>query len=247
MSIRTPRDLEGLRAVGRVVALTLAAMRERVAPGVTTRELDQVAADMFAAHGARSAPQLVYDFPGVTCISVNDEAVHGIPGERGLEPGDIVTLDVTAELDGFIADAAVTVALDPASDADLSLIRAAERGLAAGLDVARAGAQVREVGAAVERQVEADGFAVLRSLTGHGVGRTIHEAPSVPNYDHPGAVEVLTPGLVITIEPIVASGTHAVRTQADGWTTVTGNASRAAHAEHTIAITRGRPLILTAA
>jgi methionyl aminopeptidase len=246
VSIRTPRDLEGLRAVGRVVALTLAAMRERVAPGVTTRELDQVAADMFAAHGARSAPQLVYDFPGVTCISVNDEAVHGIPGDRELEPGDIVTLDVTAELDGFIADAAVTVALDPASQADRALIRAAERGLAAGLEAARAGAQVRMVGAAVERQVEADGFAVLRSLTGHGVGRSIHEAPTVPNYDHPGATDVLTPGLVITIEPIVASGTHAVRTQADGWTTVTGNASRAAHAEHTIAITRGRPLVLTA-
>ena len=222
-------------------------MRERVAPGVTTRELDQVAAGMFAAHGARSAPQLVYDFPGVTCISVNDEAVHGIPGDRELEPGDIVTLDVTAELDGFIADAAVTVALDPSSEADRALIRAAERGLAAGLEAARAGAQVRAVGAAVERQVEADGFAVLRSLTGHGVGRTIHEAPSVPNYDHPGATDLLTPGLVITIEPIVASGTHAVRTRADGWTTVTGNASRAAHAEHTIAITHGRPLVLTAA
>ena len=236
-----------MRAAGRAVALTLAAMREHVAPGVTTGGLDQVAAKSFGRLGARSAPQLAYDFPGVTCISVNDEAVHGIPGDRELEPGDVVTLDVTAELDGYIADAAVTVAVDPASEADLALIRAAERGLAAGMRAARAGRQLREVGAAVERRVEGDGFAVLRPLTGHGVGRRIHEEPTVPNFDHPGATGVLTEGLVITVEPIVASGTHEVRTCADGWTTVTGNASRAAHAEHTILITRGEPLVLTEA
>ncbi|MGN6379587.1 MAG: type I methionyl aminopeptidase [Gaiellales bacterium] len=247
MSIKTPRELEGMRAAGRVVALTLAAMRERVEAGVSTRELDEVAARTFARHGARSAPQLVYDFPGVTCISINDEAVHGIPGDRRLEPGDVITLDVTAELDGFIADAAVTVGVDPLDDADRELIRAAERGLAAGLRAATAGAQVRAVGAAVERRVAQDGFAVLRPLTGHGVGRSIHEEPSVPNFDHPYATQRLTEGLVITIEPIVASGTQAVRTCSDGWTTVTENASRAAHAEHTIMITRGRPLVLTAA
>ena len=247
MSIRSPRDLAGMRAAGRVVAITLEAMRSRVGAGVSTRELDQVAAEAFERFGARSAPQLVYDFPGVTCISVNDEAVHGIPGDRRLEPGDVVTLDVTAELDGYIADAAVTVAVEPAAEVDLALIRAAERGLAAGMRAARAGQQVRAVGAAVERRVEGDGFAVLRPLTGHGVGRSIHEEPTVPNFDHPHATARLTEGLVITVEPIIASGTHEVRTCADGWTTVTGNASRAAHAEHTIVVTRGRPLVLTAA
>lgn len=236
-----------MRAVGRVVAITLDAMRSRVEVGVTTRQLDRVAADTFERFGARSAPRLVYDFPGVTCISVNDEAVHGIPGDRRLEPGDVVTLDVTAELHGYIADAAVTVAVEPAVDADLALIRAAERGLAAGMRAAKAGHQVRAVGAAVERRVEHDGFAVLRPLTGHGVGRSIHEQPTVPNFDHPHATGLLTVGLVITVEPIIASGTREVRTCPDGWTTVTGNASRAAHAEHTILITRGAPLVLTAA
>ena len=178
---------------------------------------------------------------------MNDEAVHGIPGDRELEPGDVVTLDVTAELEGYIADAALTVAVEPAAEADLALIRAAERGLAAGMRAARAGRQLREVGAAVERRVEGDGFAVLRPLTGHGVGRRIHEEPTVPNFDHPRATGLLTEGLVITVEPIVASGTHDVLTRPDGWTTVTGNRSRAAHAEHTIVITRGHPLVLTAA
>ena len=187
MSIRSPRDLAGMRAAGRVVAITLDAMRSRVEAGVSTRELDHVAAHTFERLGARSAPQLVYDFPGVTCISVNDEAVHGIPGDRRLEPGDVVTLDVTAELDGYIADAAVTVAVEPAAEADLALIRAAQRGLAAGMRAARAGQPVRAVGVAVERRVEGDGFAVLRPLTGHGVGRSIHEQPTVPNFDHPQA------------------------------------------------------------
>ncbi len=246
MSITSPRDLEGLRAAGRVVALALAAMRRRVAPGVTTGELDAVAGETFARAGARSAPQLVYDFPGVTCISVNEEAVHGIPGGRRLEPGDVVTLDVTAELDGYVADAAVTVAVEPAAEQDRALIRCAERALDAGLRAARAGVPVHAIGAAVERRVERDGFRVLRPLTGHGVGRAIHEPPTVPNFLLPAAREPLTPGLVITIEPIIASGTRSVAMRPDGWTTVTGNGSRAAHAEHTLVVTRGTPVIVTA-
>ena len=247
MSIGSPRDLEGLRAAGRVVALAIAAMKRRVAPGVSTAELDAVAADTFAQAGARSAPQLAYDFPGITCISVNEEAVHGVPGGRRLEPGDVVTLDVTAELGGYIADAAVTVAVEPAAPRDQALIRCAERALAAGLRAARSGAPVHAIGAAVERRVERDGFSVLRPLTGHGVGRAIHEPPTVPNFLLPTAREPLTPGLVITIEPIIATATRAVETRPDGWTTVTHNGSRAAHAEHTLVITHGEPLILTAA
>jgi methionyl aminopeptidase len=246
MSIGSPRDLEGLRAAGRVVALALAAMKRRVPAGVSTAELDAAAGETFAREGARSAPQLAYDFPGLTCISVNEEAVHGVPGGRRLEPGDVVTLDVTAELDGYIADAAVTVALAPVAEHDQALIRCADRALLAGLRAARAGSPVYAIGAAVERRVERDGFTVLRPLTGHGVGRAIHEPPTVPNFLLPSAREPLVPGLVITIEPIIASGTRGVETRSDGWTTVTQNASRAAHAEHTLVITRGEPLIVTA-
>jgi methionyl aminopeptidase len=246
MSIGSREDLDGLRAAGRVVGLAIAAMRERLRPGVTTAELDAVAAEAFAREGARSAPQIVYGFPGVTCISVNDEAVHGVPGGRRIEPGDVVTLDVTAEVDGYIADAAVTVGVDPVATRDRALIECAERALVAGVRAARSNAQVRAIGAAVERRVDRDGFSVLRSLTGHGVGRAIHEPPTVPNFPLRSARQPLTSGLVITVEPIIATGTHAVQTRQDGWTTVTANGSRAAHAEHTIVITRGAPLIITA-
>lgn len=247
MSIRSRRDLEGLRAAGRVVALALAEMRRRVVPGVTTRELDEVAAAVFAHHGARSAPQLAYRFPGVTCISVNDEAVHGIPGSRRLADGDLVKLDVTAELDGYMADAAVTVGVGAIAERDRELIATTRKALAAGILAARVGAPVAAIGRAVERQVETGGFRVLRALTGHGIGREIHEPPTVPNFPHPRALTPLTEGLVITIEPIVAVADRHVRTLADGWTTVTAGGSRVAHFEHTIAVTGGRPTLLTAA
>jgi len=246
MSVGSRRDLLGLVAAGRVVAEALARMRTLVRPGATTAQLDRAAADVFARHGARSAPQLAYGFPGVTCISVNDEAVHGIPGRRRIESGDLVKLDVTAELGGYMADAAVTVPVPPVADADAALCAAAAAGLAAALEQARTGATTGAVGAAVEREVERRGFRILRELAGHGIGHTIHEPPSVPNYGAPGLGERLTDGLVITLEPIVAATTRSTRRLGDGWTVATADGGRSAHVEHTIVVGPGRPLILTA-
>jgi methionyl aminopeptidase len=246
VSVGSRRDVLALVAAGRVVAEALARMRALVRPGTTTAELDRAAAQVFHRHGARSAPQLAYDFPGVTCISVNDEAVHGIPGRRRIEPGDLVKLDVTAELDGYMADAAITVPVPPVAAADAALCDAAAAGLRAALEVARAGATTGAVGAAVEAEVERRGFRVLRELGGHGIGRTIHEPPSVPNFGTPATGAPLTEGLVITIEPIVAAATRSTRPTGDGWTVATADGGRSAHVEHTIIVARGRPLILTA-
>jgi methionyl aminopeptidase len=247
MSIDSPADLEGLRRVGRVVAETIAAVRDAAAVGVTTAALDRVASEVFASHGARSAPQLDYDFPGVICLSVNDECVHGIPGERELEDGDLLKIDVTAELDGFVADAAVTVEVGDVDSAGRRLRVGAEAALTRALRHVRAGMPASAVGAIVEDEVESRGLTVLRELAGHGVGRAVHEEPTIPNWPDPDAVDVLTAGLVITIEPIIASGTRRVFEEEDGWTIRTMNGSRSAHFEHTIVVTEGEPIVLTAA
>jgi methionyl aminopeptidase len=247
VSIQSDADRKGLRAAGRVVGQTLDALAASVRPGVTTGELDAVADRVFAAHGARSAPALVYAFPGTVLISVNDEVVHGIPGPRRLERGDVVKLDVTVERGGYMADAARTVVVEGGKPEAHRLVKCAERAFAAALDVATAGRKVREIGRAVERVVRAEGFAVIRGLCGHGIGRTIHEAPSVPNYFDPWQMDELTEGLVLTIEPIICAGRDAVVQDADGWTVRTRDGSLAAHHEHTLVITRGRPVLLTAA
>jgi methionyl aminopeptidase len=246
MSIQTDADRQGLEAAGAVVRLTLDALAAATRPGVTTGELDAIAAQVFAAHGARSAPALVYGFPRTVLISVNDEVVHGIPGARRIRRGDVVKLDVTVELNGYMADAARTVVMDGGTQEARRLAECAERAFAAALDVATAGRKVREIGRAVEACVRAEGFTVIRSLSGHGIGRTIHEPPSVPNHDDPWQQDRLTEGLVLTIEPIICSGREAVREDADGWTVRTRDGSLAAHHEHTLVITRGRPVLLTA-
>lgn len=248
MSIESERDLAGLRAAGKVVAEALAAMRAAVRPGVTTRELDDVGAGVFAWYGARSAPQLAYDFPGVNCISVNDEAVHGVPSNRALVEGDLVKLDVTAELDGYMADAAITVPVGAVTMNALTLVSTAERALARAIGVARAGVRVNEIGRAVQSEVEEAGFFVLPQLGGHGIGRTIHEPPSVPNHYVASDETVLTDGLVITIEPIIsATSGRSVGPGSDGWTISTADRGLSAHVEHTIVITRDAPIVLTAA
>ena len=247
MSIESQEELEGMRAAGRVVALALEAMRAAVRAGVTTAELDGVAAEVLARHGARSAPRLVYDFPGATCISVNREAVHGIPGTRVLQPGDVVTLDVTVELNGYFADAAVTVGVEPLPRPARQLIEAAESAWLAAAAVARAGESLSAVGGAVEAEVRRRGFRVLRDLCGHGIGRTIHEPPNVLNYYDRASDRRLTEGLVIALEPIVSVSTQRTRRLPDGWTIVSADDSLCAHHEHTIMVTAGEPVILTAA
>src|ERR1700688_2643864 len=221
MSISDPGELAGMRTAGDVVCLMLEAMKNAVRPGITTAELDEVGADVMRKHGAQSAPALVYQFPGVSCISLNDEAVHGIPGERALQSGDLVKLDVTVEKDGFMADAAVTVPVGEVTEERQNLIACAESAFAKAMLVARAGFRVWEIGRAVEREVRRSGFSVIRDLAGHGIGRTIHEEPRVPNFPDPGANQILTEGLVITVEPIIAAGSGRTFVAHDKWTIVT--------------------------
>ncbi len=247
MTIDSDRDLEGMRRAARVVAEALAIASAEARPGITTAMLDDVVASVFAEHGARSAPKLLYGFPGDACISINAEAVHGIPGRTPIRAGDLVTIDVTAELDGYIADAAVTLPMPKASGVKRRLAAAAADALGRALGVATAGATLRDLGRAVEAETRRHGFTVLREVGGHGVGRAIHEKPSIPNWDDPSARGVLHEGLVIAVEPIIAAGGRSLIEDRDGWTLRTSDGSPSAHAEHTIVVTNGEPIVLTAA
>ena len=246
MSIESKADWTGLRGAARIARVTLDALAARVAPGVTTGELDELAASIFSQHGARSAPAAVYGFPGTVLISVNDEIVHGVPGTRRLQRGDLVKLDVTVEKGGYVADAARSVVVEQGTATAASLVQCAEAAYHQGLTVARAGTPVNEVSRAVQREVHKWGFVVVRGLTGHGVGRTIHEPPDVPNEYDPRQLDVLTEGLVITIEPMISAGSRRPVQSDDGWTIRTDDGSWSAHYEHTLVITRGAPVVLTA-
>ena len=247
MSIETPEELEAMKTAGRIVRRMLDAMKKAARSGVTTAELDQIGASVMREHGAQSAPALVYGFPGVNCISVNDEIVHGIPGKKKLRDGDVLKLDVTIEKDGYMADAAETVVIGNASKLGRELAACARRAFEQAAKAARAGNRVNEIGRAVEAEVRRSGFHVVRELCGHGIGRTIHEEPSVPNYPDPRADEILTEGLIITIEPIIASRSGKAVLESDGWTMRTIDRGLAAHHEHTLMITSGAPLLFTAA
>jgi len=246
MSITGPEELEALRAAGAVVRRVLEAMKRQVRAGITTGQLDAVGAQVIEENGARSAPAMVYRFPGANCISLNEEAVHGIPGDRPLRDGDLLKLDVTVEKGGFMADAAESVAVGAVSEEAERLIACSRRAFEKAMLVARAGFRVCEIGRAVEREVRRAGFSVIRELGGHGIGRTIHEEPRIPNYADPNAQQILTEGMVITVEPIIAAGSGRTLLAADGWTMKTADRRPAAHYEHTIVIRKGTPMVLTA-
>lgn len=234
-----------MKRAGAVVAEALAAMKAAVAPGVTPVELDALCGEVFARHGALSAPRLEYGAPVNAFVSVNADVVHGLPTRRALRPGDVVKLDVTPNVDGFVADAALTVIVPPASKTAQRLVACAEAALSAALGAARAGGRLADIGGAVERTVRRGGFYVLRELAGHGVGRAIHEAPEVLN------VATLDPstlaeGTVLAIEPMIAARRGRVVTRTDGWTLGVHPASLTAHVEHTVVIQKGEPLVLTA-
>jgi len=235
-----------MRAVGRLVGEALREMRAAVAPGMTTEQLDQVGEKFMRRRGARSAPQLTYDFPGFNCISVNDEIVHGIPGPRVLEPGDVVKIDVTAELDGYIADSAVTVIIPPVSSNAHNLAQSARAAFKRAANVAAARVRVAELGREVEAEVERWGHAVVHEMCGHGVGRALHENPSVPNFFSPFTPGRLADGMVIALEPIISESATPVVEDADGWTIRTANGCLAAHHEHTVLIREKGVEILTA-
>lgn len=247
MSIRSYADFIGLREVGRIVHLALAEMAGYVRAGISTRDIAEVGGKVMRQSGARSAPALVYGFPGDVLISLNDEAVHGIPADsRKVRAGDLVKLDVTFEKNGYMADAAITVPVEPASEDAKRLAACAERAFHKALQYARSNHRVNEIGRAIEKEVQGSGFSVIRELGGHGIGHTIHETPDVPNFDDAAARDRLTSGLVLTIEPIIAMGSGRPIDGGDGWTVKTADGSLSAHYEHTLVITDGAPILLTA-
>jgi methionyl aminopeptidase len=247
MTIESKHDLTAMRAVGKLVAGALREMRDALAPRMTTEQLDDIGARYLRRHGARSAPQLTYDFPGFNCISVNDGIVHGVPNDRPLAAGDVVKIDVTAELDGYIADAAVTAVIPPAAPRALRLAYAAEVAFDRAFRIAKSGTRISALGREVEAEVKRRGFAVVHDMCGHGVGRGLHEQPTVPNFYSPLTPGTLSDGLVIALEPIICETPTSVYEDEDGWTIRTENGCLAAHFEHTIVIHDGRADILTAA
>jgi methionyl aminopeptidase len=247
VSITSDEELEALKRIGRVVALTLAELQRALAPGMTTADLDALCAAALARHGARPTPKHTYHFPGSLCVSVNDEIVHGIPGGRKVRPGDVVKLDVTADLDGYVADAARTAVVPPAARHGDRLAAAARAAFDRAMHAARAGTRLCDLGREVEREARRHGYRVVRDLCGHGVGRAVHEPPDVPNYFEPRCHGRLTEGLVVAVEPILCAGSGRVVNCPDGWTVRTADRSLSAHHENTVVITRGEPIILTAA
>jgi methionyl aminopeptidase len=246
MTIDKQEDLDALLRAGRVVAEARQAMAEAVAPGTTTGELDAVGRDVFRRHGARSAPRLTYRFPGSTCISINDEAAHGIPSlKRQLRNGDLVNLDVSAELDGYFSDTGISVAVGEVSPVASRLLEATELAQRDAMNAAQPGARLRDLGRAVQRRARRHGFRVIKNLNGHGIGRGLHEAPSVPSIDD-GQRMVLREGLVLAIEPFLSISADHVVDDTDGWTLRTADGSLVAQFEHSMVVTKDGPLVLTA-
>ena len=245
--LKTTADIEAIGRAGRIVGGVLALVEDRVEPGVSTAELDEWAEEYIRGHsGAKPAFKGLYGFPATLCTSVNEEVVHGIPARsRELQDGDLVGVDVGVELNGMFADAAVTVPVGEPSTEMRRLLTVTREALAAGVGEAQPGRRVGDVGAAVQKVVEDAGFSVIRELVGHGVGYAPHEEPHVPNYGRRGQGAELEEGLVIAIEPMVNVGDRHIRTLDDGWTVVTADGSLSAHFEHTVAVTRKGPKILT--
>ncbi|SFO96712.1 methionyl aminopeptidase [Amycolatopsis arida] len=253
IELKTEPELAAMRVAGRVVATALREVRAAAAVGVSLRELDEVAAGVLRDAGAKSSflhyhPRFApTPFPAVLCTSVNDAVVHGIPTGYRLRNGDLLGIDFGAEVDGWHGDAAVSFVVGEADPADLALIETTERALAAGIAAARPGGRMGDIGHAIGAVARPAGYGLVAHHGGHGVGRAMHEPPGVPNEGRPGRGHRLRPGLVLAIEPmLVAGGGDGYRFGADGWTVHTADGSRAAHAEHTVAITADGPVVLTA-
>ena len=242
---KTPTQIALMRRAGSVVAEMHEACTRAAVPGATTADLDRAAREVLDRRHARSNFLGYHGFPAVACISPNEVIVHGIPGARVLEPGDIVSIDCGAIIEGWHADAAVTVPVGEVDAASLRLMEITRAALEAAIRATVDGNRLGNVGAAVEREVTRAGFGVVREYVGHGIGTAMHEEPEVPNYGPPGRGLKLRTGIVLAIEPMVTAGRSATRTLDDGWTVVTADGSRAAHFEHTVAITDDGPEILT--
>jgi methionyl aminopeptidase len=243
--LKSPEELSRMRLACQAASEILAEVASLVVPGRRTRELDEAAAELMRKRGGKSAFLGYRGYKGQICVSVNEEVVHGLPGERRVQYGDIVSLDVGIKLDGFVGDTATTVAVGMIDWKVQQLMDVTERALAAGIAAARAGNRVGDISHAVQRTVEAAGFNVVREFVGHGVGRTLHEDPQVPNFGDPGKGPKLKAGMTLAIEPMTTLGRPEVEMLRDGWTVVTQDRKPSAHFEHSVAITEGEPEILT--
>lgn len=246
MTIETQDDVVALQRIGRIVSMTLQHMLDAAQPGMTTRDLDQIGERLLAEHGARSAPRLTYNFPGATCISINEEAAHGVPGDRVIRAGDVLNVDVSAELGGYFADTGGTTVVPPTTPQKTRLCHATRTALSQAMKSARAGQPINAIGAAIERTAKAYGFKVIENLGSHGVGRALHEAPEhIPGYFDPSDKRTLREGMVITIEPFLSTRSRTVSETSDGWTLAGASGNLSAQYEHTMIITRGAPIVVT--
>lgn len=247
---KSQKDLDRMREVGELIAEVREAVRSIIAPGVTTLELNEAAAKMMSDAGARPAflnyqPHGMTPFPFVICASVNEQIVHGFSNERPLENGDIISVDMAAFYNGFVGDTAMTVAVGEVSDEIKQLIRVTEECLALGIEQCRPNNRIGDIGAAIQEHAEKNGYGVVRDYTGHGIGRSMHEAPQIANYGRRGTKEKIRAGYCFAIEPMLNMGTYETKTLDDKWTVVTADGKPSAHCEHTIAVTADGPEILT--
>lgn len=245
IELKTLSQIASMRKAGQIVAETLALMREMVHPGVTTQELDRVAEDYIRKQGAVPAFKGYNGFPATLCTSVNEQVVHGLPGLRKLESGDIISIDCGAVIDGYFGDAAVTLPVGDIAPEVKQLLQVTEESLHQGITQAARGHRLHDISYAVQSYVERYGFSVVRDYVGHGIGKAMHEEPQIPNFGKPGRGPRLDVGMVLAIEPMVNKGTFEVRTLNDHWTVVTKDGQASAHFEHTVAITENGPEILT--
>ena len=245
IAIKSAREIETMRRSGKITAKVLGNLMRAAKPGMTTGELDRLAERGIRELGGVPTFKGYHGYPCSICASVNDEVVHGIPGDRVLREGDLLSIDIGATLDGYVSDSAVTVAIGAVSEEAQRLLRITQESLMLGIAQMQAGKRLGDIGHAVQAHAESHGYGVVRELVGHGIGTKMHEEPQVPNYGRAGSGLELRTGLVLAVEPMITQGGHAVRTLADGWTVVTEDGKLAAHFEHTIAVTDDGPKILT--
>jgi methionyl aminopeptidase len=246
MTIETMTDLENLKIIGKIVAQTIKLMSGAIEPGMTTKELDNIGRQFLESKGARSAPELTYNFPGASCISLNNEVAHGIPGEAVIREGDLINIDVSAELNGYFADSGSSFIVPPVTRDKKELCRATKQALNKAIEEVRAGLPVNIIGKTIERHARKSGYTVIRNLGSHGVGRALHEEPKfiAPYYDQ-NDKRILKEGMVITIEPFLSNGAEFVEEARDGWTLKTHKKFISAQYEHTMVITRKKPILIT--
>jgi methionyl aminopeptidase len=245
IELKTEREIEIVKRNGQILAKTLNLLEEKTRPGMKTKELDQLAEDFIKKQGAHPAFKGYRGFPASICVSINEEVVHGIPGERVIEPGQIVSLDVGIFKDGYYADAAETYPVGEVSEEAQRLIRITRQALEHAIGSLKAGRHLSDVSFAIQSFVEENGFSVVRDLVGHGIGKKMHEEPQIPNFGLPGQGVVLKKGMVLAIEPMVNAGTYEISTREDQWTIVTSDGALSAHFEHTVAVTENGAEVLT--